>query len=131
MNKKEKSEEKIEMKNKNNINIEFEEVDNIGSIRSLLPEEREFILQWSDADKDIISIYASYQPWIKKLLDNPLFKCEHKSYNEGYRCHPNPISVEGYLPRRCLTIRKTLRKRELTPEQKKEFSIRMKKSKGA
>lgn len=96
----------------------------------LSAEEREIIISWCDDDKDIISVYTSYQPWIKKLLGNPLFKCEHKSYNESYRCYPNPISIEGFLPRRCLTIRKSLKKRKLTPQQKKEFALRMKKARG-
>jgi len=118
------------MKNKNNINNEFEDTNNSGSPGSLSPGEREIIIQWSDDDKDIISIYTSYQPWIKKLLNNPNFECKNKSYNKSYRCYPLPVSIEGYLPRRCLTIRKSLKKRELTTQQKKEFALLMKKSRG-
>ena len=97
----------------------------------LSAEEREIIIQWSDDKKEMISIYSSYQPMIRKLLNNPLFECSNKSINKHYRCFPTPVAVEGLLPRECLIIRKSLKKRKLTTQQKKEFALRMKKSRGA
>ena len=92
----------------------------------LTAEERETIISWNDEDRDSIWIYSSQQPMIRRLLKNPLFECQRKAYNKAYKIYPAPISVEGMLPRRVLTIRTKLVKRELTDEQKKELIERLK-----
>jgi hypothetical protein len=91
---------------------------------SLTAEERETIISWNDEDGDKIFIYTSQQPQIRKLLNNPLFECTDKRYNKSYACYPGPISVEGYLPRSALSIKKKIRK--LTDEQRKEAAERLK-----
>jgi len=96
---------------------------------SLTAEERETIISWSDIDKTHFFIYSTQQPIIRKLLRNPLFSMGRKQYNKAYRVHPEPISIEGYLPKRCLTIRSKLRK--LTPEQKKANIERLRKARGS
>ena len=93
---------------------------------SLTPEERETIISWTDEDKNKIFIYSSQQPIIRRLLKNPLFVCQRKTRNKAYRNYPEPISVEGLLPRKCLTIRTKIRK--LTPDQRKEAVERLKKA---
>jgi len=92
----------------------------------LTAEERETIISWNEEDRDIIWIYSSQQPMIRRLLKNPLFECQRKAFNKAYKIYPDPISVEGLLPRRALTIRTKLVKRELTDEQKKELVERLK-----
>ncbi len=92
----------------------------------LVAEERETIISWNDEDRDSIWIYSSQQPMIRRLLKNPLFECQRKVYNKAYKICPSPISVEGILPRRVLTIRTKLVKREITDEQKKELVERLK-----
>jgi len=94
--------------------------------QSLEAEERETIISWNDDDKETINIYSSQQPIVRRLLKNPLFKCQRKAYNKAYTVYPDPISVEGTLPRRALTIRTKLVKRVLTDEQKKELVNRLK-----
>ena len=96
----------------------------------LTAEERETIISWNDEDRDnnTIWIYTSQQPMVRKLLKNPLFECQRKAYNKAYKIYPDPISVEGTLPRKCLTVRTKLVKRELTDEQKKELVERFKKA---
>ena len=84
--------------------------------QSLTAEERETIISWADDDNDEIFIYSSQQPMIRRLLKNPLFRCEDKRYNNTYNCYPDPISVEGYLPKRALTLRKVLCKSHTTAE---------------
>jgi len=95
--------------------------------QSLEPEERETIISWNDEDRAIISIYSSQQPMIRRLLKNPLFKCQRKVYNSAYR-NPGPISVDGVLPKKALTIRTKLVRRVLTDQQKKELTQRLKNS---
>jgi len=85
---------------------------------SLTSEERETIISYNDSDGGKIFIYTSQQPLIRRLLSNPLFEVLHKSYNRLYACFPGPISVEGYLPKKALTIRRKFR--NLTPKQKKK-----------
>ena len=63
---------------------------------------------------------------IRRLLKNPLFECQRKAYNKAYKIFPDPISVEGTLPRNSLTVRTKLVKRHLTDEQKKELVERFK-----
>ena len=90
---------------------------------SLTPDERETIISWCDSDKSMFYIYSSQQPMIRKLLRNPLFVLKDKRFNKSYRCYPGPISVDGYLPIRSLTIRSKLR--TLTPENRKKFASRL------
>ena len=94
--------------------------------QSLEPEERETIISWDDEERDTINIYSSQQPMIRRLLKNPLFKCQRKAYNGAYRTH-GPISVDGELPKKALTIRTKLVRRVLTDRQKKEVAKRLKK----
>ena len=92
----------------------------------LTQEERETIISWNDNDKDRIFIYSSQQPMIRRLLKNKLFKLKEKHLNRGYAVYPAPISVEGYLPRRALTIRtKFAKKRILSNKEKKELRRRL------
>ena len=91
--------------------------------------ERETIISWNDEDRNTIWIYSNQQPMIRRLLKNPLFECQRKAYNKAYKIYPDPISVEGMLPRKCLTIRTKLVKRELTDEQKKELVKRLRNGK--
>jgi len=90
---------------------------------SLTRNERETIISFNDSDKNIFFIYSTQQPMIRKLLRNPLFVCTLERFNEEYTCHPDPISVEGYLPSQCLTIRKKLR--QLTDEDKQQLQKRL------
>jgi len=85
---------------------------------SLTKNERETIISWNDSDNSTFFIYSTQQPMIKKILRNPYFKIENKRYNLNYSCHPNPISIEGYMPIKCLTIRTKLR--HLTKKQKQQ-----------
>ena len=62
---------------------------------------------------------------IRKLLSNPLFEVVDKSFSREYKVYPKPLSVEGFLPLRCLTIRTKLFKRDLTKEQKDELVRRL------
>ena len=96
---------------------------------SLAAEERETIISWNDEDKNKIFIYSSQQPIIRRLLKNPLFDCQRKAFNKAYKIYPDSISVEGYLPRKCLTIRTKLVKRILTDEQKTELVKRLRNGK--
>jgi len=91
---------------------------------SLLSEERETIISWNDEDKGSIWIYSSQRPIIRRLLKNPLFRCQRKAYNKAYQVYPDPISVEGYLPRKALTIRTKIRK--LSSEQRTQAVERLK-----
>ena len=95
----------------------------------LVAEERETIISRNDEDRDKIWIYSSQHPMIRRLLKNPLFECQYKAYNKSYKIYPSPISVEGYLPKRSLTIRTKLVKRELTDEQKKQLVKRLRNGK--
>jgi|GEM_PF-6545732 len=61
---------------------------------------------------------------VRRLLKNPLFECQRKVYNKSYKIYPDPISVEGSLPRKCLTIRTKIRK--LSLEQRKQAIERLK-----
>jgi len=97
--------------------------DGAGSC-SLTSEERETVISLTDDDRDGIFIYSSQQPMIRRLLRNPLFKCQRKTYNKSYRCYPDPISIQGMLPRKALTIRTKIRK--LSPEQRKQAVERLK-----
>jgi len=91
---------------------------------SLCAEERETVLSWTDEERDVVFVYSSQQPMIRKLLKNPLFEVTDQRFNEDYTCHPNPISIEGTLPLRALTIRKKFVK--LTAEQVEERAERLK-----
>ena len=93
---------------------------------SLTQEERETVISWADDDRAEIFIYTSQQPMVRRLLKNPLFKCQLKRYNKAYKCHPGPISVEGLLPRKALTIRTKIRK--LSPEQREQAVKLLKKA---
>lgn len=90
----------------------------------LIAGERETIISWNDEDRDSIWIYSSQQPMIRRLLKNPLFECQRKAYNKAYKIYPSPISVEGILPRKVLTIRTKIRK--LSPEERKQAVARLK-----
>jgi len=85
---------------------------------SLTREERETIISWSDEDRDKIWIYSSQQPMIRKLKKNPLFELKNESYNKDYKCYPNPISIEGYLPRKALIIRTKIVKLKLSRKER-------------
>lgn len=97
--------------------------DDTGSC-SLTQEERETVISWADDDRAEIFIYSTQQPMIRRFLRNPLFKCQRKSYNKAYKCYPGPISVQGMLPRKALTIRTKIRK--LSPEQRRQAVERLK-----
>jgi len=88
----------------------------MNNLQSLTPEERETIISWADDDRGKIFIYSSQQPMIRRLLKNPLFELKDKRFNKSYHCFPDPISIEGYLPKRALTIRKVLRKSHTNAE---------------
>jgi len=90
---------------------------------SLTAEERETVISLTDDERDEIFIYSSQQPMIRRLLKNPLFKCKQKRFNKAYKIYPNPISVEGMLPRKALTIRTKIRK--LSLEQRKQAVERL------
>ena len=95
----------------------FERIDeHEPGTQSLTAEERETLISWADDDKDKIFIYSSQQPMIRRLQKNPLFEQIRERFNKAYRVYPDPISIEGYLPKRALTIRKVLRKSNTTPE---------------
>lgn len=94
------------------------------NLQSLLAEERETIISWADDDKDKIFIYSSQQPMIRRLKKNPLFELIKERNNPNYRL--NPISIEGYLPKRALTIRKVLAKATC---DKETFMRRLEKAK--
>jgi len=68
---------------------------------------------------------------IRKLLKNPLFKLKSKTVDKNYRCYPAPISIDGYIPKRALTIRTKIVKRNLTPEQRAELAERLSKSRSS
>lgn len=91
---------------------------------SLTSEERETIISHNGSDGGKINIYTSEQPMIRKLLNNPLFKVIDKRYNKSYTCHPKPVSVEGILPIKSLTIRKKIKK--LTHKQRKKATATLK-----
>lgn len=93
---------------------------------SLTSEERETVISWADDDRNEIFIYTIQQPMIRRLLRNPLFKCQRKAYNKAYKCFPGPISIEGMLPRKALTLRKKIRK--LSPKQREQAVKRLKKA---
>lgn len=95
----------------------------------LSPTERETILSWNDGDKNKIFIYSSQQSMIRQLINNPLFKIIRQQFNRAYNCYPKPLSIEGFLPRNALTIRKRIIKRKLTEEQIRELVERLKKGK--
>jgi hypothetical protein len=82
----------------------------------LTREERETIISWNDEDGDKIWVYSSQQPMVRRLRRNPLFELKSECYNKNYKCYPSPISVEGYLPRKALTIR--TKRIELSREEK-------------
>ena len=106
--------------------VEYEEKS---GKHSLLAEERETIIQWADGEnRDKIFIYSSYQPMIRRLLRNPHFECQRKVYNKSYSCYPDPISVEGSLPYRCLTIRRKLR--EYSEQERKDAAERFNRALG-
>ena len=110
------------------INAEYEETS---GKHSLSAEERETIIQWADGEnRDKIFIYSSYQPMVRRLLKNPHFECQCKAYNKSYSCHPNPVSVEGTLPRKCLTIRKSLSKRKYSDQERKDMAERFNRALG-
>ena len=91
---------------------------------SLTAEERETIICYSDADDDKVFIYSSQQPMIRKLMKNPLFEVLDKKYNSNYGCSPEPVSIEGFLPKKTLTIRTKIRK--LTSKQRKKAMVTLK-----
>lgn len=93
----------------------------------LTSQERETIISWSD-DDDKIFIYSSQKPIIRRLRKNELFELKDERFNKNYACYPNAVSIEGYLPKNALTIRKKIVKRQLTKKQKKEIAERLKKS---
>lgn len=108
------------------INAEYEETS---GKHSLSAEERETIIQWADGEnRDKIFIYSSYQPMVRRLLRNPHFECQRKAYNKSYSCYPDPISVEGSLPYRCLTIRRKLR--EYSEQERKDAAERFNRALG-
>ena len=93
---------------------------------SLTAEERETIIVWNANNIGKIYIYSSQQPMVRRLLCNPLFELKSQAFNYRYKVHPSPISIDGYLPLRALTIRTKLVKRRLTSKQKKELVRRLK-----
>jgi len=102
-------------------------VNNNGNRKEYLTSmERETIISWAD-DDDKIFIYSSQQPMIRKLGKNKLFDLKEEQFNKNYAIFPKPISVEGYLPKKALTIRTKIVKRKLTEVQKKEVVERLKK----
>jgi hypothetical protein len=92
--------------------------------KSLQAEERETIISWCDDDSKECWIYSSQQSLINKLLKNPLFRCVNKEIKDNYQVYPNPVSIEGFLPIRAITIRS--KKRTLTPEQRQAAVNRLK-----
>lgn len=78
-------------------------------------EERETIISWCDTDKNgMIWIHSTQKPMIRRLLKNPLFKLEKEHRCDLYK---DPLlGVDGYLPRKALTIRTRIRK--ATPKQR-------------
>jgi len=76
-------------------------------MQSLLPEERETIISWNDAD-DKIFIYSSQQRIKTKLKRNPQFEQTNAENNPEYV--RNPVSVSGFLPLNALTLRRTSKK---------------------
>lgn len=93
---------------------------------SLSAEEKETIITWNDEDKGKFYVYSSQQPIIRKLLKNPLFEIKSKQDDPEYNVYPKPVSIDGFLPIRCLTIRKKLVTRKLNKKQKKEVAMRLK-----
>ena len=91
---------------------------------SLSALERETIICWNDSDSKRCYVYSSQQSMIRKLLNNPLFVIRNKNVDMRYRVYPCPVSVDGFLPLRCLTIRTKIRR--LSDEQKKEMVRRLK-----
>ena len=98
------------------------EEENLGDLY-LSPLERETNISWCDEDKDRVFVYTSQQPMIRRLLRNPLFECSDKKFNQSYACYPDPISVEGFLPLKALTLRTRIRK--MTDEQRKQAAERL------
>lgn len=91
---------------------------------SLTAEERETLISFSDTDGNKVFIYSSQQPMIRRLMKNPFFEVLNKSYNRLYSCFPEPICIEGYLPKKALTIRMKIRK--LTSQQRKKATASLK-----
>jgi hypothetical protein len=75
---------------------------------SLSRDEQETIISYDSSNNEYLYIYSSQQPMIKKLLRNPYFVIVKKRFNAKYKVYPEPISIEGFLPLRCLTIRSKL-----------------------
>ena len=100
------------------------------SRHSLEAAERETIISWSDEDTDKMTyIYTSQQAMIRKLLKSKDFQLKEKHISKDYTCYPEPLAIEGYLPRKFITIRSKMReKRELTEDQKNVLRERLKKA---
>ena len=106
--------------------VEIQEVEEKSGSYSLTEYERETIVSMNDEDNKWW-IYTSQQPMIRRLLKNPLFELVDKQFNKNYYCHPSPIAIEGYLPKKAITIRtKRKAKRQLTAEQRAEIGERLK-----
>jgi len=73
--------------------------------KNLTPEERETLINWAD-DENRIFIYTTQKKMMNKLRKNPLFEMTREIENKNYK--KNPIGIEGYLPRKAITIRKAL-----------------------
>ena len=81
-----------------------EQVEEIKGNQSLTKYERETIISCDDEDNRWY-IHTSQQPMIRRLLKNPLFELQDKQFNKAYSCYPNPISIEGFLPHKAITVR--------------------------
>ena len=105
-----------------------EQVEEIKGNQSLTKFERETIISCNDEDNKWY-IYTSQQPTIRRLLKNPLFELQDKQFNKVYSCYPNPISIEGFLPHKAITVRtKKKTVKPLTDEQREVLKQRLKKA---
>lgn len=96
---------------------------NLGA--GLTAEERETIISWADDDGDKVFIHTTQLPMLRKLLKHPLFELqdEHIDGETG-----NLFGIDGYLPRKVISIRNSVMKRELSDEERKELGDRLRKS---
>lgn len=93
---------------------------------SLNKFERETIISWDDSDNGFIWIYSSQISMIRKLKNNPLFVLNGERFNEDFNRHPNPVSIEGYLPLSALRIYSKISK----AHHLKEFVVSKRDEKG-
>lgn len=73
-------------------------------MHSLLPEERETVISWSDSDSKIF-IYTSQRRIITKLTKNPQFELIEAGKSASYI--QNPLYLKGNLPINAITLRRT------------------------